>query len=79
MISSPFALFDQFAFTPLDHVYMVSDSMYANYQKAEALKHIQSLERRASEYRQLLNSFTSTIAELKKEQGLLEPANADYK
>ena len=43
-------------------------------QKAEALKQIQVLESRASEYRQALDSLTSTIDGLKKENGLLEPA-----
>jgi len=74
MISSPFAVFNQYDFKPREKVYVVSDSMYADYQKAEALNQIQVLESRASEYRQALDSLTSTIDGLKKENGLLEPA-----
>lgn len=71
---SPLSIFNELAFTPREKVYVVSDTQYATYQKAEAEKQITALQLRADEYTKALATITSTIDGLKREHGLIEPA-----
>ena len=57
-------------------VYVISDSEYQKHKQAEAQKQIDVLESRAATYREVLTNTEASIAELKKDAGLLEPAKA---
>jgi hypothetical protein len=70
---SPLSIFNELAFTPREKVYVVSDTQYATYQKAEAEKQIAALQLRADEYTKALATITSTIDGLKQEHGITEP------
>ena len=51
---------------PRTRVLVISDEQYKEAQKEEALRTIDSLERRATEYRQKLDSVEASIAEIKE-------------
>ena len=59
---------------PRERVYVVSDSQYAEVQRAQAERQIQTLEARAADYQRNLDVLQATITELKTEHGLLPPA-----
>ena len=61
---------------PRERVYVVSDSQYAEAQRAQAERQIQTLEARAADYQRNLDVVQATITELKAEHGLL-PAATD--
>ena len=71
---SPLSFFNEVSIQPREQVYVVSDSMYADYQKREAQKQIDILQSRADEYSKALTTIQSTIDGLKQEHGLIEPA-----
>ncbi len=62
---------------PRERVYVVSDSQYAEVQRAQAERQIQTLEARAADYQRHLDVVQATITELKTEHGLLAPAKED--
>ena len=62
---------------PRERVYVVSDSQYAEAQRAQAERQIQTLEARAADYKRNLDVVQATITELKKEHGLLTPTKED--
>ena len=62
---------------PRERVYVVSDSQYAEAQRAQAERQIQTLEARAADYQRHLDVVQATITELKTEHGLLAPAEED--
>ena len=60
---------------PLDsRVVVVSDSDYKRYKQKQAQDEINVLEGRLRSYEQQCATIRSTIEELKKDAGLLEPA-----
>ena len=59
---------------PRERVYVVSDSQYAEVQRAQAERQIQTLEARAADYQRNLDVVQATITELKTEHGLLPPS-----
>ena len=59
-----------------ERVYVISDSQYADVQRSQAERQIQSLENRAADYQRNLDIVQATITELKTEHGLL-PASED--
>ena len=61
---------------PRDRVYVVSDTQYAEVQRAQAERQIQTLEARAADYQRHLDVVQATITELKTEHGLL-PASKE--
>ena len=61
---------------PRERVYVVSDSQYAEAQRAQAERQIQTLEARAADYQRNLDVVQATITELKTEHGLL-PASKE--
>ncbi len=69
---SPLNFFNELTYQPREKVYVVSDTQYANYQKAEAEKQIAVLEARANEYSKALATISSTISGLKSEHGITE-------
>ena len=73
----PLSLFSDFMPTTRDRVYVVSDSQYAEVQRAQAERQIQTLEARAADYQRNLDVVQATITELKTEHGLLAPAKED--
>ena len=62
---------------PRERVYVVSDSQYAEAQRAQAERQIQSLEARATDYQRNLDVIQATITELKTEHGLLPAAKEE--
>ena len=56
-------------------VIVISDSEYQKHKQAEAQKQIDILETRASTYREALTATEASIAELRKESGLLVSAD----
>ena len=70
---SPLSFFNELTYQPREKVYVVSDTQYASYKKAEAENQIATLQLRADEYTKALATITSTIDGLKQEHGLLEP------
>ena len=70
----PFSLFNDFMSPGRERVYVISDSQYAEAQRAQAERQIQSLETRAADYQRNLDVVQATITELKKEHGLLPAA-----
>ena len=62
---------------PRDRVYVVSDTQYAEVQRAQAERQIRSLEVRAEDYQRNLDVVQATITELKKEHGLLPAAKEE--
>ena len=71
---SPLSFFNELTYQPREKVYVVSDSQYASYQKAEAEKQIATLQLRADEYSKALATIQSTIDGLKQEHGIVEPS-----
>ena len=71
---SPLSLFNELTYQPREKVFVVSDSQYASYQKAEAEKQIAVLQARADEHAKALATLQSTIDGLKTEHGITEPA-----
>ncbi len=69
---SPLSFFNELTYQPREKVFVVSDSQYANYKKAEAEKQIATLQLRADEYKKALATITSTIDGLKTEHGITE-------
>lgn len=57
-----------------EKVYVVSDSQYNDMRKQQALEQIRVLETRAEDYQRNLDILHATVAELKKEHGLLPAA-----
>ena len=72
---SPLSFFNELTYQPREKVYVVSDTQYANYKKAEAEKEIAVLQARADEYSKALATITSTINGLKQEHGIEEAAS----
>ena len=72
--NSPLSFFSDFMPTTRERVYVVSDSQYAEVQRAQAERQIQSLEARAADYQRNLDVVQATITELKTEHGLLPAA-----
>ena len=62
---------------PRERIYVVSDSQYAEVQRAQAERQIQTLEARAADYQRNLDILQTTITELKTEHGLLPPTKED--
>ena len=62
---------------PRERIYVVSDSQYAEVQRAQAERQIQTLEARAADYQRNLDILQTTITELKTEHGLLAPTKED--
>ncbi len=69
---SPLSFFNELTYQPREKVFVVSDSQYANYKKAEAENQIATLQLRADEYKKALVTITSTIDGLKTEHGITE-------
>ena len=62
---------------PRTRVLVISDEQYKEAQKEEALRTIDSLERRATEYRQKLDSVEASIAEIKEKFLLPDTTDAE--
>ena len=72
----PISFFSDFMPSTRERVYVISDSQYADVQRSQAERQIQSLENRAADYQRNLDIVQATITELKTEHGLL-PASED--
>ena len=62
---------------PRERVYVVYNSQYAEAQRAQAERQIQTLQARAADYPRHLDVVQATITDLKTEHGLLAPAKED--
>ena len=72
------SLFDDLVRPHRDRVFVVSDSQYQEYRKAQVEDQIKALESRAAEYRKYLETVEVSITELKQDIGLL-PASEEKK
>jgi len=72
----PMSFFSDFMPSTRERIYVISDSQYADVQRSQAERQIQSLENRAADYQRNLDIVQATITELKTEHGLL-PASED--
>jgi len=70
------SFFSDFMPSTRERIYVISDSQYADVQRSQAERQIQSLENRAADYQRNLDIVQATITELKTEHGLL-PASED--
>ena len=69
----PLTFFEDFM-PSRERVVVISDTQYAAYNRSEAEKQIAILQARADEHSRALATITSTIAGLKTEHGIEEPA-----
>jgi len=76
---TPFDVFAGFSSPFRERVYVVSDTQYNDYKKAQAEEYIRTLEARATDYRRNLEILETTVAEIKKEHGLLPAAKENDK
>ena len=75
---SPFDQFVDFTSPFHDRVYVISDSQYAEMQKADALRQLQKLERQRQRYQYDIDVIDAKIHEIKERNDLL-PAAAESK
>ena len=73
MFISPIQLFNDFTFQPQQHVVVISDTQYSEYQKAEAQRELDVLQKRADNYTKTLASINASMDALRIKAGLVEP------
>lgn len=74
MFISPIQLFNDITFQPQQQVIVISDAQYSEYQKAEAQRELDVLQKRAENYEKTLASINATMDALRIKAGLIEPA-----